>query len=184
MHSLLGDDKLKVIERLCAQIYPLDGAAAEVGVYRGGSAVKIANWLPHKTIHLFDTFKGIPFKGPNDWHEVGDFGNTSLERVQKALKDVTNVKYHAGLFPADYKGDDNFSLVHLDADQYQVTKDALEFFYPRLVYGGCIVLDDYGWKNCPGIQRAVWDFLEYRDEELIQEVTYQAYFFKRTIKCH
>jgi hypothetical protein len=44
--------------------------------------------------------------------------------------------------------------VHIDVDLYQPTRDSLAFFYPRLVKGGVIVMDDYGFKTCPGATRA------------------------------
>ncbi len=38
---------------------------------------------------------------------------------------------------------------------YQTTADALDFFWPRMVEGGIIVLDDVDWPKCPGVNRAL-----------------------------
>ncbi len=43
-------------------------------------------------------------------------------------------------------------------DTEQATRDAIEFFWPRLVPGGKIVVDDYGWEPCAGVKKAVEDF--------------------------
>src|SRR5688572_31529904 len=47
------------------------------------------------------------------------------------------------------------TLFRSDVDVYQPTRDSLEYFYPRLVTGGILVCDDYGW---PGARKAVDDF--------------------------
>lgn len=48
-----------------------------------------------------------------------------------------------------------FSFVHLDGDLYQTTADALDWFWPRMVPGGVIILDDVDWPKCPGVNRAL-----------------------------
>ena len=48
-----------------------------------------------------------------------------------------NLILHPGYFPdtAEKVSNEKFALVNLDADLYQPTKAALEFFYPRLSPG-------------------------------------------------
>ena len=52
--------------------------------------------------------------------------------------------------------DKEYFLVHVDVDLYQSTKDCLEFFYPRMVIGGIIMIDDYPYLN--GVKIAVNEF--------------------------
>ena len=52
-----------------------------------------------------------------------------------------------------------FGLVHIDVDVYPPTKFCLERFAPRDVPGGTIVVDDYGFKTCPGVKQAVDEFV-------------------------
>jgi hypothetical protein len=74
--------------------------------------------------------------------------------------------------------DITFSFVHLDVDLYQPTHDSLAFFYPRMVTGGIIVCDDYGFDSCPGAKKALDDF--FRDkEEIINVPTGQAFVIKK-----
>jgi O-methyltransferase len=47
------------------------------------------------------------------------------------------------------------SWVHIDVDIYQSVRDCIRFLYPRLVPGGFMVFDDYGFPSCPGARRAV-----------------------------
>jgi len=67
------------------------------------------------------------------------------------------VHLHAGVFPDTARGleDERFSFVHLDLDLEPSTRDALEFFHPRLLPGGIIVADDYA---DPGVRAtfAAW----------------------------
>ena len=84
-----------------------------------------------------------------------------LEAVQEYLSDFSNIVYHKGLFPQttkDVAPECQYSFANLDADHYQVTFDALAYFYPRLVSHGMIMLHDYGYVLTPGVKQAVVDF--------------------------
>lgn len=181
-NSLLTRDRLDVIEKLIKQCKFLEGSVAELGVYKGGTASLIAQHLFNKPFHLFDTFQGIPFKGENDKHNVGDFKDTTLDDVKEYLKNYKNIQYHVGIFPSTIPTElynEKFCFVHLDADQYQSTKDALEFFYPRMVKDGIIVFDDYLWHACPGVEIAINEFMVDKPEKIVNEVNYQAYLVKK-----
>ncbi|HBH79257.1 MAG TPA: hypothetical protein DDY39_05465, partial [Nitrospira sp.] len=51
-----------------------------------------------------------------------------------------------------------FAFVHIDVDLYQPIMDSLKFFFPRLLPGGIIVVDDYGYSIFPGAKKAVDEF--------------------------
>lgn len=155
MTSLLSEEKQWVIECLVRETRGLPGALAELGVYKGGNALRMAQAGMGKKIYLFDTFEGIPEKGPFDVHNVGDFSDVSLEEIRKMFEGF-QADFRVGKFPETTKGiEAAFTVVHIDADQYEATKAGLDYFWPRLVYGGYIVLDDYAWPQCPGVMRAV-----------------------------
>ena len=97
--------------------------------------------------HLFDTFdEGMP--EPQSILD-GDLrkGQTkaSLKEVKKNLKNYKNIYFYKGVFPKSAKGirSKSFSLVNLDVDLYQSTRDCLDFFYPKMVRGGIILTHDY-----------------------------------------
>jgi O-methyltransferase len=48
-----------------------------------------------------------------------------------------------------------FRLCHVDVDVYESAKAIAEWIWPRLVMGGIIVYDDYGFHDCTGITRFV-----------------------------
>lgn len=160
-HTLLTEDRLSNIARHVRDTANIEGDMAELGSFRGGSAKLISSFAPTKTLHLFDTFEGIPEDDELEGgHKKGDF-IADAEEVRRYLQGY-KVQMHAGIFPstaASIPGESKFSFVHLDADIYQSTKAGIEYFWPRLVPGGLLVLDDYGWPNCPGVEKAVRELL-------------------------
>ena len=54
----------------------------------------------------------------------------------------------------------------MDADLAKPTKAGLEFFYPRLVKGGCILVHDYN-SDWPELVKTVDDFAGNIPESLI-----------------
>jgi predicted O-methyltransferase YrrM len=173
-YALLPEDRLAVLVRGVRETARLPGDMAELGVYRGGSAKVMAGAVPGKMLHLFDTFCGTP---ENDQmpggHSAGDFP-ADVNQVKDHLWGY-KVTFHVGRFP-DTTGalprEQRFSFVHVDADTYQSTVAAIRFFWPRLVPGGLIVFDDYGWTCCPGVERAVKELLPGAP---VEEGSYQAW---------
>jgi O-methyltransferase len=150
------------------------GGFAEVGVYKGDSASVLHHMDPGRKFHLFDTFTGFP---PHDLaHETGEaatytpdrFADTHVTEVLKKISGNENIILHPGYFPetAEQVRNEIFALVNLDADLYQPTRAALDFFYPRLSPGGIIIIHDYNYK-WEGIKRAVDDFIRNIPECLI-----------------
>lgn len=144
----------------------LPGDSAECGVFAGGSSYLMCNALdgrPGAEHHLFDSFEGLSTPeevdrpqeaGARGW-AVGDLA-VAEERAAANLARFDFVRFHRGWIPDRFEdvADRVFCLVHVDVDLYQPTRDSLEFFYPRLVEGGMIVCDDYGFTTCPGATRA------------------------------
>lgn len=153
-----------VLADLALKTAMLPGEMAEVGVYMGGSAMVLSHAAPNKRLHLFDTFAGIPETCSAGGHRKGDFADASIDKVE-ALLAGRRVVFHQGKFPDTARGMESsrFSLVHLDGDTYQSTRDGIAFFGPRMVEGGYMVFDDWEWKPCPGVKRAVLERFDSRD---------------------
>jgi hypothetical protein len=144
----------------------LDGDVAEVGVFNGATARLLAEALPNKPLHLFDTFEGLPSSEAN--LEPGEFCG-SLESVTAYLGHLPQVKFYKGLFPEDRShevADKTFCFVHLDMDLYDGTLGAVEFFYPRMSRGGIILTHDY--IILPGPTRAFDEFFADKPEPVIE----------------
>ena len=144
------------------------GDLAEVGVAFGASAKIISTFAPNRTLHLFDTFEGLPEPTSRDSqkYKTGQY-SCSLESVQQYLADM-NVEFHKGLFPltAEAVADKLFSFVHLDIDLYEGTLAALQFFYPRLSPGGVLISHDY--LLAKGVKAAFTEFFVNKPEPVIE----------------
>lgn len=140
----------------------LDGDCAECGVYRGEFARLINAHFPTQKLYLFDTFESF---APQDLErETPDvqkctqlFANTSVPLVLSKMPHAQNCIVRKGWFPDTARGleDARFCFVSLDTDLYDPILAGLEFFYPRLVCGGAILVDDYFDPSFRGVKQAV-----------------------------
>jgi hypothetical protein len=64
-------------------------------------------------------------------------------------------------------------------DLYVPALECLNYFGPRLVQGGIVVLDDYGKPTCPGIRRAAEEFLAAGGFQAWNALTRQLVLVKR-----
>jgi O-methyltransferase len=145
----------------------IDGSFAELGVYQGETAKIIHQMCPDRSFHLFDTFDGFSKKdlkqevSAESIKQKPSFTDTSLEEVKAHISGNENVHYHPGFFPdtALQLEEQQFAFVHLDADLYAPTLEALHYFYPKMSPGGVIMIHDYN-HNWEGLRKAVDEFSE------------------------
>jgi len=133
---------------------------AEAGVLMGGAARLICEAKGDAPLHLFDVFEGLQSPAsagatPREMELRGHFGSVHGDRlaVETLLKPYPGVRVHPGIFPTTTAGLENerFAFVHLDLDLEESTRDALDFFLPRMIAGGIILGDDY---QDEGVRRA------------------------------
>ena len=150
------------LTKVAKMLRNLQGNVAELGVFRGEFARHINAHFPTKKLYLFDTFEG--FTESDLQHEkqhvqnmgVGHLGDTHVELVLSQMPHVAQCVVRKGWFPDTARGLENecFCFVSLDTDLHDSTLAGLEFFYPRLVSGGVILIDDYD-SGFDGVSRAV-----------------------------
>ncbi len=180
--TTVTEPRLYFLWQCAKQTAHLMGDAAELGVFRGGASRLIASAAPTRRLHLFDTFAGNPsgdFSVDGGRANDTEFRDTSVEAVRAFLARC-NVEFHPGLFPATAETvrDRSFSFVFLDADLYDSIKAGCEFFYPRMVAGGIIVVDDYGVPFWPGTKRAVEEYFAQKKERVVALPFLQAMIVK------
>ena len=169
--SLVGDGKIREMIQILQRLSDLKGDIAEVGVYRGGTAKIICEFSKNSNIFLFDTFCGMPFfdkENDKEWVQ-GTFGEINYNIILDIFKKYPYCFIHKGIFPQETSHNiinNKFKFVHLDVDNYQSYKECLEFFYNRMVTGGVIIFDDYDCDCCPGANKAVDEFFEYKPEKI------------------
>ena len=181
--TVVSIQRLYMLYQFAKHALSVEGDVAEVGVYKGGTAKLFASVTEEtsKNIHLFDTFEGMPTAETHTafGEERSIFTDTSVESVRDYVADA-RVTFHKGIFPDTAVGleTERFSLVYLDADLYESTKDGLAFFWPKMTPGGVIVIDDYGSKHWFGIQEAVQEFAAQSQVSPIRTAPFQCAFIK------
>jgi hypothetical protein len=156
----------------------LDSGAdvAECGCWKGHSTFVIATLIRDRNfqgrLHVFDSFEGLSALGPEDRSAYfpltppqvsrfrAAFAATELD-VTRVLEGFDFVRLYKGWIPSRFSevADRRFSFVHIDVDLYAPVRESLDFFYPRVIEGGAIVIDDYGLARFPGAKRATDEFL-------------------------
>jgi len=167
----------------------IEGDIVECGVWKGGNMMAAIDTLQknksfERSIHLYDTFEGMPAPGPLDVKTggVSGLGKTAVEIYANAApgdfvlchSSLEEVKQNIGSldYPADkihfIKGmveetipavmPQKIALLRLDVCLYKPVLHILTNLYPQLVSGGVLLISDYGdWK---GTRNAVDEYIE------------------------
>ena len=149
---------------LVQQTAKLSGAIIEIGVWRGGTGALLAKQAAEcgikDPVYLCDTFCGVVKAGSNDTvYKGGEHADTSRSIVENLLfqrMGLENVRLLEGVFPdetAQLIEDDSqmFRLCHIDVDVYDSARDVANWVWDRMVIGGILVFDDYGFRGTEGI---------------------------------
>ena len=187
-HTGLPLDRRFFVYNAARSVHHLHGETVDVGVRYGTSSHFIlrATNDTNKPHHLFDSFEGLSQPGTKDigankkhsW-QIGDLAVDEAV-CRNNLKAYPNCYFYKSWIPFRFKEVANnlFSFVHVDVDLFDATRDTLEFFYPRLVAGGILLCDDYGFTSCPGAKKAMDDFFSDKPEEILHIPTGQGMIVK------
>jgi O-methyltransferase len=178
LYTLCTPDRLNNLAALCEYLNSnqIKGDFVECGTYKGGSAAIISTLLNDRHLWLYDSFEGMPPTSEKDGDEaknwVGECAG-AIEDLKTILHTVgTDEKSYtirAGWFETTFKEElpQQIALLHCDADWYDSVTSVLETFYPLVVEGGCVVLDDFGyWEGC---REAFYDFCYRHNEKPVLE---------------
>ena len=178
-----SQDRKYTLREFARYTRKMAGSLAECGCYEGASAYFLAKENPDAEIHLFDSFEGLSTPSSDDASHISDNpewrqGDLRADdyKIKKLLHAYPNVTIHKGWIPEVLEPTHNlqFRLVHIDVDLFQPTLDSLRFFYSRMTPGGVIVLDDYGFTNCPGAFKAANEFMADKSEYILHLPTGQG----------
>ncbi len=163
--------------------YDVSGDFVELGCHVGQSAVLfkkiIEHYDPSRTLHLYDSFSGLPEIKPED-------GNTPFYQGQmEASREVllNNFKacnlsppiIHEGWFKDTLPTElpEKIAFAHLDGDLYDSIIVSLQYVYPKLSKGAICLIDDYCdsdihdcWNLLPGVKKACDEFLSDKEENV------------------
>lgn len=192
-YTMTHNDKLFALISATRYVnkYRIPGDIVECGVWRGGSMHAVARTLlaaddTSRDLYLFDTFEGMPPPSDKDVRHDGISAQelldtqprtskmwaiASLEDVQGEFAKVPYPPERVHFIPgmveetAPAKAPEQISILRLDTDWYESTRHELETLYPRLVPGGVLIIDDYGWYE--GSRQAVEEFIEKTGAQLL-----------------
>jgi hypothetical protein len=139
----------------------IEGDLIEAGTWRGGAAILMRATLDtlgarDREVWLADSFQGFPGAGDGpvvdpEAEEMSmlEFLSIPVEEVKASFERLglgDGVRFVPGFFAQTMprlRGR-RWSLVRLDGDSYEATRDCLDALYPGLAKGGYLVVDDYG----------------------------------------
>jgi hypothetical protein len=168
----------------------IPGSFVECGVYRGFCSAVLTDYLDfsttqaHRSYYLYDTFEGIPeddlagspvgkgsYKEPDLYQQVCDRfrHHANVRAVQGRVPDV----FHAQVVP------DQIAFLHIDMNSAKAEIGALEVLFDRVVPGGMIILDDYGWQAYSAQKDQENIFMAARDYSILELPTGQGLVVKR-----
>ncbi|PKP53372.1 MAG: hypothetical protein CVT92_04315 [Bacteroidetes bacterium HGW-Bacteroidetes-1] len=144
-----------------------EGAFAELGVYRGDTAKILLAMDAERELFLFDTFEGFikvdieAEEGDAAHYSTASFADTSVSLLLERLGNSEKLKIYKGDFAEISASlpETKFALVSMDVDLAKPTLAGLEYFYPRMLPGGVLIIHDYNPK-WPSLMKSVDGFLE------------------------
>ena len=146
----------------------------ECGCWHGHSTLILANLMQSKSsgrLHVFDSFKGLSEFQPVDHSRFMDTEKkrnaervhyaSDIHKLRRLVEPFGFVDLHKGWIPDvfDVSNWSPIAFASIDVDLYEPTLAALAYVYPRLVSGGAIFFDDYGYATFPGAKVAVDEYL-------------------------
>jgi O-methyltransferase len=170
-HSMVDRYRCYELWDLVRQSAKLKGALLEIGLWRGGTGALIAKQAMLSGIldpvYLCDTFQGVVKASEKDEeYKGGEHSDTTEDIVQNLVQKLflKNVQILKGIFPEDTGSKisaQKIRFCHIDVDVYNSARDIVDWVWPRLVPGGILVFDDYGFPTTTGIR----DFVNERTDE-------------------
>lgn len=188
-HTLADVYRCYELWTLVSQCRHLEGCLIEVSVWRGGTAGIIGlaalDADINAPLYLCDTFSGVPKAGSRDTlYRGGEHADTNPQVVDQLMArlGLSRARILRGVFP-DQTGhlvtEDRCRFCHVDVDVYESARGVTEWVWPRLVPGGVLVFDDYGFQGCEGVTSCVHEFATGKDRLMIYNLNGHAIFVKR-----
>jgi hypothetical protein len=172
------------------------GDFVECGVFQGDMSlvVLLASGLlgSGRRLHLFDSFVGIDPARLTDG-EYADFPNYVEmanshyrksylhESVVARFAPYAEVSVHKGFLPEGLEGraPERIAWLHIDLNTARPEVETLAILFDRIVPGGLIVLDDYGWLPFKAQRDAEDIFFAERGYAVLELPTGQGLVVKR-----
>jgi O-methyltransferase len=160
---------------------PLDGDFLDVGCYDGKTVAVIDRYcrFSHqrdKTYWLFDIFDNPPAESRKVGH-----GPDLYDQVRSMFPDESRYRVIKGPVPDTFAGNlpERIAFAQIDLNAAEPERAALEHVFDRIVPGGMIVFDDFGFSRYSDTRELESDFMAQRGLSILESPTGQGIFIKR-----
>jgi len=146
-----------------------------------------------KTFYLYDTFAGFApaHSSPADFPDSPgflDFADKIYKdpaiypEVVEKFRDVANVRIVRGVLPDTLCNiaPEKIAFLHIDINSPAAEIGTLEVLFDRVVAGGIVVFDDYGWHLFRRQMEAEDAFMAARGYQILELPTGQGLLVKRS----
>ena len=140
----------------------LEGDFVECGVFKGDMAWVVTQLVDFarlpRTFYLYDTFAGFSekYSSPADYPDLPGFlkfaddiykDESIYPAVVAKFQNMPNVRVVRGVVPDVFAEvvPERVAYLHIDLNSPAAEIGALEVLFDRVVPGGAIIFDDYGW---------------------------------------
>jgi len=157
----------------------LPGDFVECGCYLGKTAEAISEYIrlddTDKSFYIYDIFNNPP-----NTHGMAEHSEALYDQVKKRLKPYKNLIVTKGIVPEILHevSPESISFMHIDMNSAPAELGALEILFDRVVKGGIIIFDDYGWSAYRAQKEAEDQFMEKKGYEIVELPTGQGMMIK------
>ncbi|HLI11136.1 MAG TPA: class I SAM-dependent methyltransferase [Alphaproteobacteria bacterium] len=160
----------------------LEGDFVEAGTYRGHSAKMICDYVDFNTsgkaFYLYDLFEhddAMPH------HGMPAHGKDLYGKVVGRFAGYPGVHVVKGRVPDSFEGQEpeRIAFLHVDLNNTEAELGVLNRFFDRVVPGGIVIFDDYGWALYAQQKAAEDAWLAARGHEPLELPTGQGLLIKR-----
>jgi O-methyltransferase len=160
----------------------LPGDIVECGTYQGYSAEVLMHFtggLPDRRLWLYDLFD--PSGGAGEGHRMPAHAADLAAQVQARFQQWPNVTVTKGKVPQILAevAPEHIAFLHVDMNNAEAERGALETLFERICPGGMIVFDDYGWTNYRDQKDSADEFMQSRGLRVLELPTGQGLVVKR-----
>jgi O-methyltransferase len=168
----------------------LDGDFVECGVNTGVYSLAVCQYVDFnrldKAFYLFDTYRGLPAGQMHDEEraartaESEQFYSECYELARSNFAAYPRAHLVRGTVPETLStvGIDRVAYLSIDMNLALPERAAIEWFWPKLVSGALVILDDYGWEPFSLQRRTMDEFAASVEVEILTLPTGQGILYK------
>lgn len=173
----------------------LEGDFVECGVFKGDMSWVVVNATDFlssgKNFYLYDSFEGFSekYSSPADFPENPSFFDMAqnvyqcdmYENAASRFSNLPSIKLVRGFLPEalDIECPNKISYLHIDLNSPTAEIGVLDVLFDRVVPGGYIVFDDYGWSLFHRQKEVEDEFMQKRGYHVLELPTGQGLVIKR-----